>query len=252
MRARAAAVAAVVTLAVPGAAGAGAQEPAPEVAPVASRALLGRSGEGRPIAVTRIAVPGLEARRRVLVVGCVHGDECAGRAIVERLRSRALEGELPRGAELLLVRNLNPDGLVLGRRQTARGVDLNRNGSAGRRDPGPPGSRFYAGPRAWSEPEARAIRVLILRARPDIVVWYHQPLARVDVPEAGWDGRARRYARLVGLPVRPLPAYPGSLSRWVNERVRPGSSFVVELGGAAPTAAQELRHVDAVLALAVP
>ena len=51
------------------------------------------------------------------------------------------------------------------------------------------------------------------------------------MPEAGWDGRARSYARLVGLPVRPLPHYPGSLSRWTNERVRRGSSFVVELPG---------------------
>ena len=133
-------------------------------------------------------------------------------------------------------------------------MDLNRNGSFGREDavpPAPRGSRFYAGARAWSEPESRAIRALILGVRPDVVVWYHQPLTRLDVPEAGWDGRARSYARRVGLPVRPLPAYPGSLSRWVNERVRPGSSFVVELDGRR-TLGRALadRHAAAVLALA--
>lgn len=217
--------------------------------PIVRQERLGRSAQGRPIAVTRIRSDGATVRRRVLVVGCIHGDECAGRAIVARLRAAPA---VPDGAELLLVSNLNPDGFALRRRQNARGVDLNRNGSAGRRDLGPPGSRYYAGSRAWSEPESRAIRELILRARPDVVVWYHQPLAGVDVPEAGWDGRARRYGGLVGLRVRPLPAYPGSLSRWVNERVRPGSSFVVELAAGRLRAAETARHANAVLALASP
>ncbi len=217
--------------------------------PIVRQERLGRSAQGRPIGVTRLRPDGASVRRRVLVVGCVHGDECAGRAIVARLRSSPT---IPGGAEILLVSNLNPDGFALRRRQNARGVDLNRNGSAGRADLGPPGSRFYAGPRAWSEPESRAIRELILRARPEVVVWYHQPLAGVDVPEAGWDGRARRYGRLVGLRVRPLPAYPGSLSRWVNERVRPGGSFVVELPRGPLRPAEARRHAAAVLALAGP
>ena len=73
------------------------------------------------------------------------------------------------------------------------------------------------------------------------------------MPEAGWDGRARGYGRQVGLPVRPLPHYPGSLSRWVNERVRRGSSFVVELDGRR-TLGRALadRHADAVLELSKP
>jgi murein peptide amidase A len=254
MRRRAVGVATLVTALAAGAiAGSGAGAMSIAVVPVAQQTLIGRSAQGRPIAVTRIAYGGERVRRRVLVVGCVHGDECAGRAIVARLRARTLAGQLPQHAELLLVRNLNPDGTALGRRQNARGVDLNRNGSFGRRFLGPLGSRFYAGPRAWSEPESRAIRALILGVRPDVVVWYHQPLTRIDVPEAGWDGRARRYGQQVGLPVRPLPHYPGSLSRWVNERVRPGSSFVVELDGRR-TLGDTLadRHADAVLALADP
>ena len=254
MRRRVAGVAAVVTaLAAVAVAGSGAGAMSIAVLPVAQQTLIGRSAQGRPIAVTRIFYAGERVRRRVLVVGCVHGDECAGRAIVERLRVRTLAGQLPGGTELLLVRNLNPDGTALGRRQNARGVDLNRNGSFGRQYLGPPGSRFYAGRRAWSEPESRAIRTLILGVRPDVVVWYHQPLTRIDVPEAGWDGRARSYGRQVGLPVRPLPHYPGSLSRWVNERVRRGSSFVAELDGRrALGSALADRHAAAVLALTEP
>ena len=227
MRRCVAGVAVVVTaLAAATVGGAGAQQPAS--APVAHQTLIGRSAQGRPIAVTRIAVPGTPVRRRVLVVGCIHGDECAGRAIVARLRARALDGELPSRAELLLVRNLNPDGFALGTRQNAHGVDLNRNGSFGREDavpPAPRGSRVYAGPRAWSEPESRAIRGLILGVRPDVVVWYHQPLTRLDVPEAGWDGRARSYARRVGLPVRPLPHYPG-IALTLGQRARAAGQLV--------------------------
>ncbi len=247
----AAAVAATIAVLWVVGAGAGAQTPPAAATLVIKQSLIGRSVQGRPIGVTRITAAGDVVRRRVLVVGCIHGDECAGRAIVDRLRERALRGELPAHAELLLVRNLNPDGRALGRRQNARGVDLNRNGSVGWTDLGPPGSRFYAGPRAWSEPESQAIRTLILGVRPDIVIWYHQPLSRIDVPETGWDGRARRYARLIGKRVDPLPAYPGSLSRWVNERVRPGSSFVVELSGVvALRRAGADVHARAVLALA--
>jgi hypothetical protein len=134
-------------------------------------------------------------------------------------------------------------------RQNARGVDLNRNAAAGWRDLGPRGTRYHAGRRPFSEPETRALRALILFARPALTLWYHQPLGLVDPPEAGSAAPARRYAALTGLPVRRLPAYPGSLSRWQNAG-RAASSFVVELpaGPLRPGAAQ--RHADAVLALA--
>ncbi len=208
--------------------------------------LIGRSVQGRPIGLVRVGAPA--ATRSVLVIGCIHGDECAARAVVARLATT--DPARLRGVRLLLVRNLNPDGFAHHTRQNAHGVDLNRNGSVGRRDLGPPGSRFYAGRKAFSEPESRAIRALILRDRPQVVVWYHQPLALIDAPESGSSAHARRYARLVGLPFSPLSRYPGSLSRWVNARVRPGSSFVVELASGPLSAAAVRRHANAVLALA--
>ncbi|MEA2323999.1 MAG: murein peptide amidase [Solirubrobacteraceae bacterium] len=218
------------------------QTPAPP-APRTER--LARSVEGRPIGLVRVGDPG--APRKVLVVGCIHGDECAGRAVVGLLRDGAAA---PPGAELLLVRNLNPDGFQRRTRGNAHGVDLNRNSPQGRRFLGPRGTPFYAGPRAFSEPESRAIRALILRERPAVTIWYHQPLALVDRPEAGDDALTRAYARLSGLPARPLTPRPGSLSRWQNARVRAGSSLVVELpAGRLPPAAAR-RHADAVLGLA--
>jgi murein peptide amidase A len=208
--------------------------------------VVGRSVLGRPIAVQVIGDP--HATRTVLVVGCVHGDECAGRAVVARL-TEAPE-LVPAGVRLLLVRNANPDGLVRGTRQNARGVDLNRNAAEGWRDLGPRGVRFHAGRRAFSEPETRALRALILFARPDLTLWYHQPLALVDLPEQGPVAAARRYAALTGLPAQRLRAYPGSLSRWQNARVRAGSAFVVELPGGRLRARDAERHAAAVLTLA--
>jgi protein MpaA len=228
-----------VALALPAPAAVGQEVPGPRVEH------LGRSVQGRPIDVVRIGDPA--APRKVLVVGCIHGDEAAGRAIVDVLRARA---STPAGAELLLVRDLNPDGVRRHTRQNAHGVDLNRNSSEGRRFLGPPGSPFYAGPGAFSEPETRAVRALILSARPAVTIWYHQPLARVDRPETGGDALARAYARLSGLPERPLAARPGSMSRWENARVRPGSSIVVELPAGPLSAAAARRHARAVLALA--
>jgi protein MpaA len=241
-RVRLAAVAGVVAAGTVAAAPVPAQAPAPP-APRIER--LGDSVQGRPINVVRIGDPA--APRKVLVVGCIHGDECAGRVIVDLLR---LGAAAPPGAELLLVRNVNPDGFQRRTRGNANGVDLNRNSAQGRRYLGPPGSLFYAGSRAFSEPESRAIRALILRERPAVTIWYHQPLAIVDRPEAGSDALTHAYAALSGLPVRQLAPRPGSMSRWQNARVRAGSSIVVELPAGLLAPADARRHADAVLGVA--
>jgi hypothetical protein len=199
--------------------------------------VIGHSVEHRPITVTRIGDP--NAARKVLVVGEVHGNERAGRGIVEALERTTP----PRGSQLLLVEDLNPDGFAHDTRGNARGVDLNRNSSehwAG------------AGDKPWSEPETRAIRRLILRERPALTIYYHQPFGLVDVPEGGRAQAARLYARLVGLPIKRLGRRPGSLSRWQNVRIRRGSAMVVELAPGPLRASARRRHVAAVLSLATP
>jgi murein peptide amidase A len=234
------AAALAVALAAPGAGADGQAPRAPRVE------LIGRSVEGRAINVVRIGDPA--APRKVLVVGMIHGDEPEGRRIVDLLRTATP----PSGAELLLVRDLNPDGLRRHTRQNARGVDLNRNSSQGRRFLGGPGTPYYAGPKAFSEPETRAIRALILRTRPAVTVWYHQPFGLVDRPETGGDAISLAYSHVSGLPFHALAPRPGSMSRWENVRVRPGSSIVVELPPGRLSAAAARRHAEAVLALASP
>jgi protein MpaA len=196
--------------------------------------VIGRSIEGRPITLARIGEPG--APRKVLVVGCIHGNEPAGRAIVADL----IRASPAPDTQLLLVRDMNPDGFAHHERVNARGVDLNRNS---------PEHWAGAGARPWSEPETRAIRDLILREQPTLSLYYHQPFGLVDIPEGGSPQAARRYSELVGLPLKRLSRRPGSISRWQNTRVRPGSAFVVELAVGPLPAGLRLRHVAGVLAL---
>ena len=80
-----------------------------------STQLLGRSHEGRPIRAFRIGNPAAPAR--ILVVGCIHGDECAGTAVTRRL----LYLTRPVALDLWVVPNLNPYGTARAGRFNARG-----------------------------------------------------------------------------------------------------------------------------------
>jgi len=203
----------------------------------------GRSVRGRTIRAIDLGDPHL--RRTLLVVGCVHGNECAGTAIV-----RALEAAPPPvGADVWLIPDLNPDGHAARTRQNAHGVDLNRNFPYRWRALGARGATQYSGPRALSEPESRFAAALILRLRPTITIWFHQPLAKVD--ESGGNlALERLFARLVGLPLERLPRYPASAAGWQNHRLAGTTAFVVELprGRLSPRAAHQ--YAEAILDLA--
>jgi murein endopeptidase len=209
----------------------------PEAAAIATL-ILGSSELGTPIRAHRAG--DATSWRKVLVVGCIHGDECAGAAVVQALRRARLD------ADLWLVPTFNPDGRRRRVRQNARGVDLNRNFASGWRRRGRRWDPYYGGPRAWSERETRIARKLILRVRPDVTIWYHQPqgLTRAwgaSVPEA------RRFARLAGERFRVLRWPPGTASNWQNQRFPGTTSFVVELPPGPMRRAAVLRHARAVV-----
>jgi len=203
---------------------------------------IGHSAGGRPIMATESGAP--QAPTRVLVVGCIHGNECAGIAVVRRLRQM----RPPRTMDLWLVPTLNPDGRAADRRQNGHGVDLNRNFSAGWAANGVPGSTYYSGPRPFSEPETRAARRLIERVRPTLSVWYHQHL-RLVWAWGGSTAAARRYAHLVGLRLFLSPNPGGTASRWQNRHFPSDVSFAVELPAGPMSAAAVTRHEAAILAL---
>ena len=196
--------------------------------------VLGESVRGRTIRA--VVVGDRDAPRRILVVGCIHGNECAGAAVARRLTRRAP----PAGVVIWIVAQLNPDGAARGTRQNAHGVDLNRNFPAGWS-----ASAVAPGPRPLSEPETRIARALVLRVRPDVTIWFHQ--AQHTVRAWGPSVAAgRRYARLAGMRYRSLRWPPGSAARWQNTRFPHKASFVVELAAGALSEERVTRHAAAI------
>jgi protein MpaA len=204
----------------------------------------GHSAAGRPIAIYERGDPA--SSNRVLVVGCIHGTECAGVPVVRRL----LATPPPAGADLWLVPDLNPDGLARGTRQNSRGVDLNRNFPSEWRAAFPRGDLQYPGPRPLSEPETRFAVSLVERIRPTVSIWFHQPQAIVRA----WGGSiatARRFAVLAGIPFRRIRWPSGTASNWQNHHFPGTASFVVELPAGPLSAARVARLARAIGILAV-
>ncbi len=205
----------------------------------AHRVVFGRSVDGRPLVAWTYGSD--HARRKVLVVGCIHGNECAGLAITSALRHRPV----PRGVQLWIVPEMNPDGTAADRRQNANGVDLNRNFPYRWAPISEP--VYYSGSRPGSEPETRATMALVRRVHPAVTIWYHQHMDLVAM--AGGDrGVARRYAQISGLTSTCLTFLSGVETGWSNHTFPGTTSFVVELPAApvAPTALT--RHLRAVSA----
>jgi murein peptide amidase A len=209
-------------------------------ATLATAVVVGHSVQQRPITLVHVAGPG----PRILVVGCIHGNEPAGIAIV-----RALERTHP-NVDLWLVPVLNPDGLAAGTRQNAHGVDLNRNFPSLWQHFGHPGSTYYSGPKPLSEPETRAARDLIRRIKPRYTIWYHQHL---DVVWAYGRSTAagRRYARLAGMQLLHRSWLAGSATNWQNHLPDGEVSLTVELPAGSLDRNGIRRQVRAVLGLAL-
>jgi protein MpaA len=210
---------------------------------VIQNTLAGTSARGRPIRVFERGDP--DAARRILVVGCIHGDEPAGIAIAKRLETMAV----PKEVDLWVITNSNPDGVAQRMRTNGHGVDLNRNFPWRWRPIGRPGDRHYSGSRALSEPESQLLVREIDRLRPQITIWFHQPYGLVD--ESGGDiAIERRFASLVGLPLKRLPRYPGGATNWQNARFPGTTAFVVELPPGALSTRRVGQFTRAVLVVA--
>ena len=197
---------------------------------------LGYSVDGRPIIAVETGDP--DTPHKTLIVGCIHGNECAGIRIANRLAETAA----PTEGDLWIVPNLNPDGANAGTRGNARGVDLNRNFPwRWQRLRG----TYYSGPRPLSEPETRIAYRLIEHIRPTLAIWFHQHLDVVD-DSTGNRELERRFAQAAGLRVAPLAREPGSAVTWETHRFPRATAFVVELPAGALATASVVRFAGAV------
>jgi len=225
--------------------------------PLNTDIVFGSSVQGVPLTFYRRQSG--NPRAKVLVIGCIHGDEFVGNRVVDILRDMPLEGNI----DLWLVRTMNPDGQQLRSRKNANGVDLNRNFPGNWQKTGTPKSWQYSGPEGKSEPEVKGIVKLGELVQPEFVIWYHQDYFRIG-PGTGHDGDVRaKYASLVGLPLleldclcgytgdKPLleAVFGGTGANWAKSFQGPkGVSMTVEFG---PTLSEEdaQRNAQAVVAV---
>ena len=212
-------------------------EPEPEPEPrtfVRRSRLVGESVQGRPIRAFYRGDP--SATLVTMVIGSMHGNERAGESTVRWMKRHSRPRQ---GTGVWLVPTMNPDGARIGRRQNARGVDLNRNW---------PTSGFssasssccYGGPSPASEPETQAMKRFLRSIGPRRVVSIHQPYRTVAA-----NGKSprfeRRLARLLRLPLdevgvgNPDGTLAPTMSSWFNARQR-GTMVTVEYASSTTTA----------------
>jgi len=157
-------------------------------------------------------------RRRVLVLGGIHGDELSSTSLVFHWIAQA--NDTTADMDWRFVPALNPDGLMLPRptRVNASGVDLNRNfptprwaqeaprywEKRTRKDP-----RRYPGPTALSEPESRFVVETMAQWKPDLIVTVHAPYGVLD-----YDGPSVPPQRLGRLYLDRVGIFPGSLGHY--------------------------------------
>jgi predicted deacylase len=94
--------------------------------PSVTELTLGTSGTGRPITAVKIG----DGPHKLVLVGDAHGGPEANTfQLAQQLADhfRANPDDVPPSVRLYVIPTLNPDGLALGSRFNANGVDLNRN-----------------------------------------------------------------------------------------------------------------------------
>jgi protein MpaA len=207
-----------------------AAEPAPHLRARPERGRLeltptryGVSRDGLPLQV--FMPPGGRPPRHLVFAG-IHGTEPDSTVIV----SAALRSIDPSALRSAVVLAANPEGLLLGTRGNASGVELNRNWPSSTWRPDPVPHRWtLADPRdvtlspgtePASEPEVQALIELIHALSPEVIVSVHSPLACIDDPEGlalgAWLAQRTGLERVldVGYPT------PGSFGTWAAEQDR--------------------------------
>jgi len=168
--------------------------------------VAGRSVEHRPI-MAQVYGHGDDV---ILLMAGIHGSEAKGVPILNRLGKELWDRpELLEGRTVVLIPEVNPDGLETGKRRNANGVDLNRNFPADNFD-----GKDKHGNEPLSQPESRIILELVNMYQPNHIVTYHEPLECID-----YDGEnAKPLAEAMGLhtdlPVKRLGGRPGSLGSY--------------------------------------
>jgi hypothetical protein len=187
-------------------------------------ASIGVSAEGRPIRAYMLG----DGPLVVMMIGGIHGapERNASAVVWELLTYFAEEpAAVPSGMSLIFVPEANPDGLANGTRDLTDGVDANRNWPTGDWSPDTFGPGAYVlagggGETPLSEPETRALALLIDQVRPIVLLSYHAAAGfAMGGPAAVQTGLLEQYATFSGYPASSFLAYPvtGDLAQWSED-----------------------------------
>ena len=161
---------------------------------------------------------------KLLVMAGIHGEEPETTFLLSRVL-RAFDEPFDSIAFILCA---NPDGVALGTRGNANGVDLNRNFKTQNFSTEKVGSRsILEAPRdtllspgafAESEPETQALVALIETLNPASVLAMHAPMGCVDAPQK--TTLVEGVMETFNLPWLPDIGYktPGSFGTWCGDR----------------------------------
>lgn len=170
---------------------------------------LGKTVKGRDITALVYGT----GEKRVLVFGGIHGDEQNTSVLARSLAVHINPETLPQNLTVIIVPDVNPDGLLAATRVNANGVDINRNFPAKSWRVEYTEQRRFPGLQPSSEPETRAVLGLLERYPPQMVVTLHAAMGCVNWDGPGGAFAAQKLASINGYPLCETLGYetPGSL-----------------------------------------